>query len=416
MRNLIFLILFLIFIIAISLPATAGTWGNVNLTYEVPGGIRCNTTSIIKTIQQGQTVIEPIEVWESNSTFPSTYLANFSASGTVGSWITFDPNTVLVPLSPTRNYTTAIISVPSSQPVSIYTGNIFVNSTPPGTSNCSIGLLVSVTSVPTPPITPAITGGGGGGQQIILDTELHIEPGSGQVVSGQRVYATITITKAGGTGPVNTNVSYIIRDPTGKTVDYRSTTVGVDNIRRDIYYLTVPPSSPLGVYTFRVFVTYGTLEDTSMDTFQVVRNLPSTVLNLKNIGVPLMFTDQKGTITLELENIEDNQLDTNSTFYFPEGFEPKIVSVEQIIESKSGELIRAETIPQVFGLFKGFVSIKYDGRGLTREFSILVLPSYILLIPLIGIVIFVVFLLRKKKEKRYMGTERISRIRRSIGR
>ncbi len=393
--------------------ATADVFGNVGVNYLLPG-LNCNRSSILISKQQGQTATELIGVLDSNSSYP-VYDANFSASGNANfiNDTTFNPNPVLVN-NTTANTTIATIAVPSSQTPGIYIGYIFANST---RGNCTISLAVIVTAPPTPPEPPTGgIGGGGGAVPFVLDTDVEIESGSDQVVPGQRVYASITILKIGGPGtPVNVNLTYVIRDPEGKTVDFKMTTVGVETLRRDIYFLTLPPDAPLGVYTFRALASYGREQDTADATFQVVKTLPAALLDVRRVNVPLMFTGQSSGVTLVLENNGEDDINLTVTAFFPEGFDPKQPSENRTIEGGSEEIFVLETTPWVFGLFDGFISLKYDGKGMTREFSILVLPFYILLIPLIIFILIFIIWRKKKRGRRYIRGERITHIRRMVG-
>lgn len=240
---------------------------------------------------------------------------------------------------------------------------------------------------------------------IVLDIDVSVETGSEQVLAGQRVYATIIIQKAGGpAGPTDVNLTYWIRDLEGKTVDYKKTTIAVETIRRDIYFLSVPPASSLGVYTFEASVAYNNVIDTSSATFQVVAEIPKALIVIKSIDVPLMFEGDKNIITVILENQIENPLNVNVSIFFPEKFELKEINKTAVIEPLSEEIFTFLVTPMVSGSFNGFISIKYDGRGLTRDFPINVYPpiikwGWIIVIVLLIIILIVVY--RRKRVKRY---------------
>jgi len=240
---------------------------------------------------------------------------------------------------------------------------------------------------------------------IVLDIDIGIESGSEQVLAGQRVYATINLQKAGGpTGPTDVNLTYLIRDPEGRTIDYKKTTIAVETIRRDIYFLSVTPGSSLGVYNFEASVAYNDIIDTSSATFQVVAEIPKALIVIKSIDVPLMFEGDRNSIIIVLENQIENSLNVNVSIFFPEKFEPKEVNKSAVIGALSEEVFIFIATPMVSGSFNGFILIKYDGRGLTRDFPINVYPSivkwgWIVIIVLLIIILIVVY--RRKRIKHY---------------
>ncbi|MFQ6020698.1 MAG: hypothetical protein ACE5J4_01595 [Candidatus Aenigmatarchaeota archaeon] len=286
------------------------------------------------------------------------------------------------------------------------------------TVNMSQSKLATITLTPVTPTEYRPTGVGGVPiQPVTLDTTVHIEPGSEQVTPGSRVYATITIQKAGGVGTVNVNLTYSIIDPDGNVVNWKTTTVGIETIRTDIYYLTLPPDVPFGTYIFRAKATYDTATDTSEDTFQVVKVAPLALIEVKDIEVPIMFQDVKAKIFITIDNLVQDPLTVNVTMYYPGDFEATKLSDVKIVEGLQEEIFEFSVTPRVFGFYSGYVSIKYDGRGITREFSIFVLPSltkYLWWIILLIIIIIVIYL--RRKEKRYVRETRIQRLRRLVRR
>jgi len=294
------------------------------------------------------------------------------------------------------------------------------NSSSVNVSNTTSFRLILTPSSPAP---PPPTGGGGVIIQypttpLVLDTSVHIAPGSEQVVPGQRVYAEITIERGGGPpGTINTNLRYSMLNPDGIVVDRKTTTVAVENLRRDIYYLTVPPNSKLGVYTFEAYVSYDNASDTSEDTFQVVQTAPEAFLHLDFIDVPIFFTNQKGKITATFKNtLTDASVDYNATLYLPPGVEVEPASISGVIGPRSSEFIQFNVIPRIFGVYTGFLNIKYDDRGLTKDFLIFILPSYLLIIPIIILMLVFTVFYRRREKKKAKGKERIEHIRRLVGR
>jgi len=315
--------------------------------------------------------------------------------------------------------------------------------------NESKSVNLTLTSIPAPPVTPPPSGGGGGfffpicgnklceyGENslncpkdcplpeapiipVVLDTAVKIEAGSEQVLAGQRVYATITIVKAAGpTGTTNVNLTYWIRDPVGNIIDIKKTTVGIETIRTDIYYLMIPPNSPLGVYTFEALAQYDNATDSSSQTFQVVSKLPSALVDIERIIVPLMYMDDKSTISAILENQAENPLNISVTMFFPEGFEPKNMTETKLIEPMTEELFEFSTTPHIFGNFNGFISIKYDGRGLTRDFVINVYPPFIKYawVAILILLILIILIAYRKKRKEFYHRIKLSRMRTLVGR
>jgi len=385
-----------------------------------PGGLSCAPSGIIRTIQAGQSNATNITFQELNATFDQNYTVNFTtSSGIPGVWVTFSGQNISVPNTPSFNNTTATITVPSGFSGD-FSGYIYVNSSLLSRGNCTIPLNVTVIAPPTPPPPP---GGGGGGiitpppptVPVVLDTAVQIQPGSDQVVGGNRVYALITIQRGGGpVQAINVNLTYSIKDPDGKVIDFKKATEAVENIRSDIFFLTVPPNSPLGVYTYEALVTYDNASDTATDNFQVISRLPLALLSIKEIDVPLMFQDDKGRIIVILDNQADNPLTVNVTMFYPEDFEPKTDSQQRIINGLSEEVFDFGVTPHAFGVFSGFISIKYDGRGFTRDFTINVYPSFIkygwIIVLILLLILIVVIIYRRRKKERY-PQDRLARLR-----
>lgn len=270
------ILIFLFFIISTQIVKAEG-FGGVTNYYIIPySGLQCDPSSIyISSIYDGDSTSRNISVWEGNISYTDTYYANFSASsGAPGSWASFNPVNVLVPPgnnpSPTnKNSTIITISVPSGTSAGTHIGYTFANSS---RGNCTIPLTVVVQ--PRPPVAPPTGAAGGGGgwiTTVALDTRVVVETGYELVTPGSRVYATITVQKISGpSGVINVNLTYQIKDPSGNVIDKKTTVVGVETTRSDIYYLTIPTDARIGIWTFEVEGRYDTSVDTSSTTFQVV--------------------------------------------------------------------------------------------------------------------------------------------------
>jgi hypothetical protein len=382
--------------------------------------MNCSPSNITTTILAGSSNSTNITIWHEGLGHVE-YYGNFTATGTVSSWVVFSPTDyVLVPTPPTTNYTTVVTSVPAEQGAGVYTGDIFVNSSTGNYSNCTIPVSVTVTR-PGGPVTPPGGGGGGGyvppTRPLVLDTTVKIEIGSEQVEPGGRVYSTITVLKGGGpASAINTNLTYLIKDSDGNIVDWKSTTVAVENVRSDIYYLSLPPGADLGIYSFEAKVEYEQKFDTASATFQVVSFVPPEEILLERIDVPVFYVNEPENIFITLNNTGVTPMRTNITLHLPRGFDIDVISYEKIIDGESQDIFAFTTTPRNIGIFTGFVSIKFEDKGFIRDFSLIVLPPSIIVITTgssigLGILGLILYFYRKKKKKRYYRRLRLDEIR-----
>jgi hypothetical protein len=417
MRYLFFV---LAFIILFSIPVLASNYGITNVYFLANGVIRCSPVSFYKIIQQGTSDAQNITVDHIGDY--SSYYANFNNStGAPGNWTTFSVNPVLVPAPSDTNYTTVNISVPSGQPTGNYSGYIFANSSNTTFGNCTIPFTINVTTVPPPPPPPGGGGGGWGGGLVIisptvLDTDITIE--QDQVQPGERIYATITILKAGGpAGAVNVNLTYFILDQNGNVIDVKFSTVGVENIRSDIYFLRIPSTADLGIYTFKAIAVYGNATDEAQDTFQIVKELPEDEVNLTVRPLTLFVGIQDNIVTL-VNSLTERDLLVNITLKPPNGLIAERDSI--VIKLTAGEetVLFWPVTATKFGIFTGHFIIKYEDRSIVREFTIRILPPYlyIILLFIIIILILVLLILYRRRERRYERGFQIQRIRRLVAR
>jgi hypothetical protein len=227
------------------------------------------------------------------------------------------------------------------------------------------------------PVTPPPGGGGGWIYpapvtpvvETVLDTEVHIE--TEQIVPGDRVYATITVLKVEGPrGVTNVNLTYWIKDTEGKIVGLKSTIVGIETTRRDIYYLTVPVGSPVGLYSFEVLAQYDSASDTASSYFNVLSELPPVLITINRIDVPLILLEENTTIKVVLESKAERQLKLNMTLFLPEGFEPLDITKTTAIDALTEDIFNFNFVPHVAGSFTGFIKIEYEDRKIVKDFNI----------------------------------------------
>jgi hypothetical protein len=169
-------------------------------------------------------------------------------------------------------------------------------------------------------------------------------------------------------GVVNVNLTYAIKDPNGNIVDEKKATVGIETIRKDIYYLTIPEDSPPGIYSFECLVQYKNYTVFSYENFQVIPRNPLIPISVKKIDIPLIVAYEKNEIGVTLENSADYPLEIAVTMDLPGDFEPSSISKNIMLNPFSEETIEFNFIPQEPKTFTGFISIRYDNEEITKEF------------------------------------------------
>jgi hypothetical protein len=228
------------------------------------------------------------------------------------------------------------------------------------------------------------SGGGGGGfwispaptnvtnvtpEIVVLDTSINME--INEVIPGDRVYATTTIQKISVPQRlVNVNLSYWITDPDGRILGSKSTAVGVEVLRKDIYFIIVPIDAPLGTYKFEVLAQYDNATDVSYSTFDVVSSLPEIPLIINSIDVPIFLQGASFSIKISLENKLDSQLPINVTLLLPYEFELLNITKSATLEPSAEYIFDFKVIPNAAGSFSGFIKIEYEGRKLVKDFNI----------------------------------------------
>jgi hypothetical protein len=284
----------------------------------------------------------------------------------------------------------------------------------------------SPTTCPSP-ITPPSGPGGGGGiilipptnitnatlEEMILDTNVHVE--TPEVNPGDKVYALVTLLKAGGPkGVVNVNISYQIKDTLGNALGVKKIVVGVETIRSDIYYLAVPISAPSGTYTFEVLAQYDNATDYSFGNFQVINKLIKPSITIKRVDVPFILINENTTIKAILENLENRKIDSNVTLLLPYGFVPQNTTKLISLNPLSEEVIEFTFSSQKSGSFTGFIKVEYENNEIVKDFDIEVYAPekfliflinnywWIIVLALIALLVFFIYRKRdkfKRKEK-----------------
>jgi hypothetical protein len=266
----------------------------------------------------------------------------------------------------------------------------------------------------TCPSPPSGGGGGGGGwipptnvteAKAVLDTSIHIE--TPEVNPGDKVYAIITILKVEGpSGITNVNLSYWIKDSLGKVLATKKTVVGIETVRSDIYYLTLPSDATPGTYTFEALAQYDNATDYSFDNFQVTTKLMKPSIIIKRVDVPFILVNENTTIKVIIENQEDRKTDVNITLLLPQEFKPQTTSKLIILDPYAEEVVEFTFISQKAGSFSGFIKLQYGDTKIVKDFNIEVyapekffifLINYWWLIVLILIALLALFIYKKRE-------------------
>jgi hypothetical protein len=231
----------------------------------------------------------------------------------------------------------------------------------------------------TQPSLPSGGGGGGGGwiqplvtnvteEKVAFDVDVNIE--NEQVVPGDKVYATVSLLKYAGPKTVtDINLTYWIENPEGKIVGMKESVIGVEALRRNMYFLAIPIDSELGLYTFKTIGRYDNFTTVASATFNVVSNLPEVPIT-SNISVPKAFENVPFNISLSLNNKLDRQLEVNASLILPDIFEPSTISRNVKLGSMSIYTIDFETKSNETGTFTGFIKIEYNGTKIIKDFPV----------------------------------------------
>jgi hypothetical protein len=278
----------------------------------------------------------------------------------------------------------------------------------------------------TCPVTPTPPSGGGGWVppvtnvtliKTVLDTSVHIE--TPDVSPGDKAYAIVTIMKVEGLkGVVNVNLSYWIKDISGNILGMKQGVVGIDTVRSDIYYLTVPISADAGTYTFEALAQYGNATDYSFDNFQVTTTPVKPAVIIKRVDVPFILVNENTTIKVVLENQENRKIDLNLTLILPYSFIPQNETKHVSLDPLSEDVVEFAFIPQSAGSFSGFIRMQYEDKKVIKDFSIEVyapekffnslIRNYWWLVDLILIALLALFIyktkdrFKRKKEFKYV--------------
>jgi hypothetical protein len=188
-------------------------------------------------------------------------------------------------------------------------------------------------------------------------------------------------------GVINVNLSYWIRNPEGDVVSLKRTMVGVETIRKDIYYLILPIDSEIGTYTFEVLAQYDNATDTASATFEVVSRLAPPSINVRKLEIPLLMAEEKSSIRVVIGNTEENPLNVTATLFLPEGFEPRNVTIEKVIGAHSEEIFEFNFKPKTFGSFTGFLEIRYGEKKTIKDFPLNVYSPVITYGPILSLII-----------------------------
>lgn len=284
------------------------------------------------------------------------------------------------------------------------------------------------TTCSAPAVTLPPSGGGGGWTpspiistvpevKAVLDTEVGVR--NSPVNPGDKVYAIINLMKvAGPEGAINVNISYWIEDDSGNILGMKQTTVGVETIRSDIYYLTVPVIAPTGTYTFQALAEYNSAADTSFDNFEVTATAIKPPVVVKRIDVPFM-TIENNSIKVILENLENREISVNATLFLPYIFVPQNITKTVLLKPLSEEVVEFAFIPTDSGSFSGFVEVQYEEKKVVEDFTLYVYPpnkfllvlignyQWVIILALIVLLAFFVYkirsLTRKKKKTEYVS-------------
>jgi hypothetical protein len=205
--------------------------------------------------------------------------------------------------------------------------------------------------------------------KILLDTTVHIE--TPEVNPGDKVYATITVMKAEGPKEVtDINLTYWIEDSNGNMVGKKQSVVGLETIRNDIYFLTLPIDSPTGTYSFEASAQYDNATAHSFDYFQVTNKQVKPSIVIKRVDVPFILLEENNTIKIVIENQENRNIDLNATLFLPYKFIPQNLTKSLSLRPLSQEVIEFSFYPQEAGSFSGFASIEYEGKKIVQDFDI----------------------------------------------
>jgi hypothetical protein len=271
---------------------------------------------------------------------------------------------------------------------------------------------------------PVYGGGGGGGYRppfnltnvtpeikTVLDTTVHVE--TPEVNAGDKVYATVSIMKVEGPkGVVNINLSYWIKDISGNIVGMKQSVVGIENVRGDIFYLTVPMGASAGTYTFGALAQYDNATDYAFDNFQVTVKPKKPIIVVKRVDVPFILANDNSTIKVVLENQENRKIDLNISLLLPHTFTPENVTRSFSLDPLSEDVIEFSFTPQESGSFTGFIRIEFEGNTVIKDFDIEVYATekfinnmlknywWIIDICLLALVAFIVYKARSKIKSR----------------
>ena len=176
--------------------------------------------------------------------------------------------------------------------------------------------------------------------------------------------------KVRGPDIVNVNLSYWIKDNLGNVVGAKQSVVGVETIRSDIYYLTVPTATSPGTYVFEALAQYNNETDFSFDNFQVVSKLIKPTIIIKRVDVPFILVNENTSIKVILENLENRKIDLNITLFLPYEFIPQNITKSLSLEPLAEDIIEFTFASKKSGSFSGFIKIEYEGRKLVKDFNI----------------------------------------------
>ncbi|MEM5778344.1 MAG: hypothetical protein QXK49_01815, partial [Candidatus Aenigmatarchaeota archaeon] len=203
----------------------------------------------------------------------------------------------------------------------------------------------------------------------VLDTSVHVE--TPEVSPGEKVYATITILKIEGPeGITNVNLSYWLKDSSGNIIAMKQTVVGIENVRSDIYYLTIPLIASPGTYAFEALAQYDNATDYSFDNFQITIKPVKPPIVIKRVDVPFILVNENITVKIIIENQENKDIDLLVSLLLPYNFEPQNITKLITLKALSEEILDFSFISKESGSFSGFIKIEFDDKKVVKDFAI----------------------------------------------